>query len=122
MKITGHVGAIIPLEDRRDGSTFLSPNILYQLQRDFQQINLGMYIGKPPLVGGIWYRHSGGNADAIAVLVGLQQGIFKLGYSYDITVSKLSSVSAGSHELSLGLQFPCRPKKKRFRTIKCPSF
>jgi type IX secretion system PorP/SprF family membrane protein len=123
MKITAHVGAIIPLESRYSSEgTYLSPNILYQKQRDFQQINIGLYAGKAPLVGGLWYRHSGSNPDAVEVLVGLQQGIFKLGYSYDVTVSKLANVSAGSHEVSLGLQFPCRPKKKRFRTIRCPSF
>ena len=42
--------------------------------------------------------------------------------SFSKTVSKLYNASAGSHELSLGLQFACHPKKKRFRTLKCPSF
>jgi hypothetical protein len=91
---------------------------LYQLQRDFQQFNIGVYIAKPPLVGGLWYR----NQDSFIALIGLQQGIFKFGYSYDITVSKLANSSAGSHEVSMGIQFPCKPKKKRFRAVKCPSF
>jgi len=52
----------------------------------------------------------------------LQRGLFKFGYSYDITVSALSNSTGGSHELSLGFQFECRPKKKRFRAISCPSF
>ena len=46
----------------------------------------------------------------------------KIGYSYDVTVSKLSSNTAGSHEVSLQMQFECRPKKKKYRTISCPSF
>ncbi len=118
MKITGHVGAIIPISSRRDDETYISPNVLYQLQRDFQQINLGLYIAKPPLVGGLWYR----NRDSFIALVGIQQGIFKFGYSYDITVSKLANASAGSHEVSMGIQFPCHPKKKRFRAVRCPAF
>jgi type IX secretion system PorP/SprF family membrane protein len=118
MKITAHAGAIIPLSSRRNDETYISPNVLYQLQRDFQQINLGVYIAKPPLVGGLWYR----NRDSFIALIGIQQGIFKFGYSYDITVSKLANASAGSHEVSMGIQFPCRPKKKRFRAVKCPSF
>lgn len=118
MKITVHAGAIIPIAGSRDGSTYVSPNFIYQKQRDFNQYNIGFYISKAPLVAGLWYR----GGDAFIALIGLQQGIFKFGYSYDVTVSKLYNVSAGSHELSLGLQLGCHPKKKRFRTIKCPSF
>ncbi|MFM8432582.1 MAG: type IX secretion system membrane protein PorP/SprF [Bacteroidota bacterium] len=118
MKITAHAGAIIPLGGTRDNSMYISPNILYQKQRDFNQFNVGFYVAKAPLIGGLWYR----GQDSFIALVGLQQGIFKFGYSYDVTVNKLYNASAGSHELSLGLNFPCHPKKKRFRTIKCPSF
>ncbi|MEO0312544.1 MAG: hypothetical protein RIQ89_2201 [Bacteroidota bacterium] len=118
MKLTGHFGALIPVGGNRNEETFISPNILYLRQRDFQQINVGVYVAKAPLVGGLWYR----NKDSFIALVGLQQGIFKIGYSYDITVSKLAGVSAGSHEISLGFQFQCHPKKKRFRTVRCPSF
>ena len=118
MKITAHAGAIIPLGGTRDNSMYISPNILYQKQRDFKQFNVGFYVYKAPLIGGLWYR----GQDAFIALVGIQQGIFKLGYSYDVTTSKLYNASAGSHELSLGLNFACHPKKKRFRTIKCPQF
>ncbi|MFM7216390.1 MAG: type IX secretion system membrane protein PorP/SprF [Bacteroidota bacterium] len=118
MKITAHAGAIIPLGGTRDNSMYISPNLLYQKQRDFNQFNVGFYVAKAPLIGGLWYR----GQDSFIALVGLQQGIFKFGYSYDVTVNKLYNASAGSHELSLGLNFACHPKKKRFRTIKCPSF
>jgi type IX secretion system PorP/SprF family membrane protein len=118
MKITVHAGAVLPLGGRRDNSMYISPNFIYQKQRDFNQYNIGFYVAKAPLVGGLWYR----GGDAFILLIGLQHGIMKFGYSYDVTVSKLYNASAGSHELSLGLQFPCHPKKKRFRTIKCPSF
>lgn len=118
MKITAHVGALIPLSGRHSEESYISPNVLYQIQRDFQQFNVGVYIAKPPLVGGLWYR----NKDSFIALVGLQQGIFKFGYSYDLTVSKLSNASAGSHELSFSMQFQCHPHKKRFRAVKCPAF
>lgn len=118
MKITAHAGALLPLPGKQDDETYISPNILYQKQRDFQQFNIGVYVAKPPLVGGLWYR----NKDSFIALVGLQQGIMKFGYSYDLTVSKLANASAGSHELSFSMQFPCHPKKKRFRAVKCPAF
>ena len=133
MKYTAHVGALIPTrgsstyKGRLEG-TFLSPNILYQQQQAFNQLNIGMYVIKTPLVGGLWYRgYFNGpkfiSGDSFIALIGIQKELFKFGYSYDVTVSKLSNnVSAGSHEISFGMQFECRPKKKRFKAISCPTF
>jgi len=81
-------------------------------------LNLGMYLVKGNFVGGIWYR----NFDAFILLLGFQTGNFKIGYSYDVTISRLAVNTAGSHELSLQLQFECRKKKKKFRLTSCPSF
>lgn len=123
MKITAHAGVQIPLESQKRGSnTYISPNILYQQQQNFSQINMGLYVGKGPFVGGVWTRYNFVNMDAIMLLVGIQQGIFKFGYSYDITISKLAPSTAGAHEISFGMQFNCKKPKKRFRTISCPSF
>lgn len=116
MKFTGHAGAMIPLE--KGNESYISPNILYQRQQNFQQLNLGLYFVKGPIVGGIWYR----NQDAFIILFGYQTGSFKFGYSYDVTVSKIANATAGSHEVSFQLQLECRPKKKKFRTVSCPSF
>jgi type IX secretion system PorP/SprF family membrane protein len=117
MKFTGHAGALLPIGDKGN-ETFISPNILYQKQQDFQQLNLGVYIAKGAIVGGLWYR----NQDSFIALIGFQQHFFKIGYSYDVTVSKLTNTTAGSHEISFSLQFECKPKKKKFRTVSCPSF
>lgn len=136
MKVTAHMGALLPVGEsgggyrgrvNRDEGTFISPNILYQQQAAFNQLNLGMYILHSPIVGGLWYRGNFGkdkfmSSDSFIALVGVQKGIFKFGYSYDVTVSALSNSTGGSHEVSLGLNFECRPKKKRFRAISCPSF
>lgn len=116
MKFTGHAGANIPLE--KGGETYLSPNILYQYQGQFQQLNLGLYFVKGNVVAGLWYR----NQDAAIALIGYQTQYFKFGYSYDVTISRLANVSAGSHEISMQFQLACRPKKRKFRTVSCPSF
>lgn len=131
MKITAHTGAIIAMGNqsakykrrrRRNANTLpessISPNILYKRQKDFQQLNLGLYVTKGPIVGGLWYR----NEDAFIVLVGMMTTNFRFGYSYDVTVSKLSNATSGSHELSMTIQFNCRPKKKKFTPVSCPSF
>jgi hypothetical protein len=112
----------------RDEGTWISPNVLYQQQASFNQLNLGFYVIKSPLVGGLWYRGNFGkdsfiSSESFVALLGVQKGMFKFGYSYDVTISKLTNnATAGSHEISFGVQFECRPKKKRFRTISCPSF
>ncbi|NBW59738.1 MAG: type IX secretion system membrane protein PorP/SprF [Crocinitomicaceae bacterium] len=50
------------------------------------------------LYGGLTYR----NSDAIGVLLGFSPiQKFTIGYSYDITINKLASVSRGSHEIVL---------------------
>jgi len=55
-------------------------------------------INNNELYGGLTYR----NSDAIGVLLGFSPiDKFTVGYSYDITVNKLVSVSRGSHEIVL---------------------
>jgi hypothetical protein len=131
MKLTAHVGAMLPVAgsdvDDLDDGTFISPNAMYQQQDKFNTMNVGVYVLHAPLVGGLWYRGSFDDdsfifSDSFIALVGLQKGIFKMGYSYDVTVSELSNVAAGSHEVTFGLQFDCRPKKRRTRVIRCPQF
>lgn len=122
MKLTGHIGAILPLGS--GGSLYsekeesISPNILYTRQGTSQQLNMGVYVKKGALVGGVWYR----NKDAFILTLGLESDMIKVGYSYDVTLSKISIISGGSHEVSLALNFNCKPKKKQFRPISCPSF
>ena len=116
VKVTLHGGAIISLE--KNNESYLSPNILFQAQQDFKQLNLGLYYVKGPFVAGLWYRSS----DAVIALIGLQDKHFKFGYSFDVTVSKLAGNTAGSHEISLQFQMECKAKSKKYRTISCPSF
>lgn len=127
MRFTGHVGTTISIEssNARKGTleeTTLSLNALYMHQQDFQQLNYGIYFNKYPFVGGVWFRQNFNNPDAMIFLVGLQQEAFKFGYSYDLTVSKLSNASGGSHEFSVTFQFECPQKMKRIRPINCPQF
>lgn len=126
IKLTLHGGAKIPLQGRRTRrrgqETVIMPNILYQQQQDFQQFNYGVYLSQSFFVIGLWVRQSIKNPDAFILLAGYQQTGLKFGYSYDLTISRLSYATGGSHEFSLILNFPCREKKPRRRPIQCPSF
>jgi type IX secretion system PorP/SprF family membrane protein len=115
-KVTIHGGGLIQLEKREEH--YISPNILFQAQQKFTQLNLGLYYIRGPFVCGLWYR----NADAVIALVGVQNKQMKFGYSYDVTVSKLAGSSAGSHEISLQIQFNCKKPVKKYRLTSCPSF
>lgn len=118
-KYTAHAGANIPLSHGRyEDETYISPNILYQVQGDFQQMNLGLYAKKGAIVGGLWYR---GN-DSFIILLGLESGKTRIGYSYDVTISKLTNATAGAHEISLGYTFSCKVPPKKYRPGICPSF
>ena len=121
MRFTGHVGADIPLGNRGKyySTTSIMPNIIYQYQNGFQELNIGTYVKYGNFTVGAWYR----NRDAFILCFGITTDKFKLGYSYDITVSKLGNgISGGSHEVSMGFNLKCRRKPKNFRKISCPSF
>ncbi len=126
MKFTVHAGAVIPIEKKkRDGDAKLSPNVLYRRQGEFQQLNLGLYVNKGPLVAGLWFRgllFGEKYRDSFIATIGIQTDVIRFGYSYDVTISELTPSTGGSHEVSLGINFECRAKKKKFRTIACPSF
>lgn len=67
---------------------------------------------------GIGFR----NGDAITFL--MKVGFFKffqLGYSYDVTTSKLRVASSNTHEIILAIT-PCAPEKMGRRAISCPAF
>jgi type IX secretion system PorP/SprF family membrane protein len=126
MKFTAHAGAVIPIErKKRDGDAKLSPNVLYRRQGEFQQLNIGLYVNKGPLVGGIWFRgllFGARYRDSFIATIGIQTDVVRFGYSYDVTISELTPSTGGSHEVSLAINFDCRRKKVKFRTIACPSF
>lgn len=119
-RYTAHVGTNIPIKknSKYEVNASISPNIIYTYQIGAKQINLGTYFTYGVLTAGVWWRPE----DAFMMTVGLAFPSFSLGYSYDITISRLSNASGGAHEISLGFQFPCKTRPKKFRTIGCPSF
>ena len=125
MKYTLHAGAVLPLQRSVTGvESTISPNIFYRKQGEFEQLNVGLYVNKGPLVGGIWYRGImfTDYRDAFIVTLGIKTDVVQFGYSYDLTISELTPSTGGAHEISMTIQFDCRGKRSKFRTINCPSF
>ena len=127
-KLTMHVGTVIDVTTSGSGvkrkitDPTISPNLVYQLQQNLEQLNYGLYMNKYPMILGFWYRNSFVNSDAATILIGMKYELFKIGYSYDITVSKLGVETGGAHEISFSWKLPCRPPKKQIKVINCPSF
>jgi hypothetical protein len=103
---------------------YFSPNLLFASQAAFKQVNAGAVLGIGLFYGGMFYRIASTNGDAFILLVGLKRGIFKMGYSYDATISSLNS-SGGTHELAVVLNFHDSEKVKEKRNSKrfssCPT-
>lgn len=110
LRLTIHSGAEFNLGARnnRSAGTFISPNIMFIKQGEFGQVNAGAYFGLGRIYAGLWYRHTFNNPDAAIALIGYRQGIFRIGYSYDLTISELASApggTGGTHEISLTINF-----------------
>lgn len=109
-RITLHGGAEFNLGTRnnRSAPTFISPNIMFIKQGEFGQINAGSYFGLGKIYAGFWYRHTFSNPDAAIALIGYRQGVLRIGYSYDLTISGLADApggTGGTHEISLTINF-----------------
>jgi type IX secretion system PorP/SprF family membrane protein len=124
-KYTFNAGMTIPIDNwKREPTTFVSPNILFQQQAKFRQVNFGAYLIKNYFIAGLWYRQTRPNSDAMMVLVGVKKDAIKIAYSYDLTVSDARAAATGSHEVSLVVELqPVSPKHiKKWRKISCPDF
>jgi type IX secretion system PorP/SprF family membrane protein len=99
---------------------------LFKKQAQFQQLDLGMYWYKNPVVLGVWYRGlpgiSKGGQDAIIFLAGYKIEQFNFGYSYDFTISRLIGSTGGVHEISLTYSWKAVRIQKKPRMVPCPDF
>jgi len=126
-KFTFHLGAKykFDLDDSRMVDFSISPNIIIIQQSRFQEINLGVYLYKNNYTLGIWARSSFYphlTNDAIIFILGLNLPTIRIGYSYDLSTTKIWRQSLGSHELSISFRFNCKEKIKGKNTISCPTF
>lgn len=135
IKYSLHAGARVLLDkstdSKKDKIYAIYPALNYKAQGKFDQIDLGFYYGYSAMTLGVWYRgiplfkaYQPGysNHDAVALLAGFVVDKLQIGYSYDLTISRLKTSTAGAHEITLNYIF-CRPKKKKKRIIvPCPKF
>lgn len=98
---------------------------IFKNQKDFRQLDIGIYWAQSPLTFGLWYRGipivNSDRGDSFAALIGIKRQKFSFGYSYDFTISNLINKTAGAHEISLTLEFT-KSRRRKLHTIPCPEF
>lgn len=117
----------------KDLKRYISPAFNYTHQQKYDQLDIGMYYCHVPLNIGLWYRGlpfkkyaaTYSSRESVAILIGLDldQYSMRIGYSYDITVSKLGIAnSLGAHELSMIYEIAKKRKKNKRVMVSCPKF
>jgi type IX secretion system PorP/SprF family membrane protein len=105
----------------------------FKSQNKFDQLDLGVYYEHNPIVIGVWYRgiplfkqYDDGyqNNDAVIALFGYNVKNLRIGYTYDMTISRLFSNTGGTHEISLTYEFASKEVSlsRRRRVVDCPKF
>lgn len=107
-----HTGFEFPLfNDSRKNRHILSPSLAFIQQSSFFQINVGTQYLYKKIYTGLFYRHARVNPDALIFLLGFKKDAWKIGYSFDFTLSSLGISQGGSHEISLLYQIPMNEGK-----------
>lgn len=116
MRISFQAGGEIPLWGYNIGQygTFISPNMLFVKQGSFAQLNVGAYVNLGVFFVGSWYRHANTNPDALVISLGIKHEQIKIGYSYDLTISKLGVNSGGAHEIGIGFLIGREEKESKY--------
>lgn len=109
---------------------YLMPAILFKMQGATQQLDAGIRFMRDdlPLEMGVFYRgipffpNAGGtlNQDALAFTVGWKTENWTFGYSYDLTISGLTPLTGGSHEISVIYEYATAYRK--LEQILCPIY
>ncbi|MFC2176082.1 PorP/SprF family type IX secretion system membrane protein [Bacteroidota bacterium] len=116
IKYVGHYSMLVSLSKVRSKNPFyLSPNVMYEHQKTLSSLNVGIYALRAPVMLGVWYRNEfkfeANDTDAIMFNIGVrgtnrsQKFMYQIGYSYDLTLSKLAGSTSGSHEISVIIEF-----------------
>lgn len=93
----------------------------YKAQQKWDQVDFGMYYTQEPLIVGVWYRgipliksYEPGyaNNDAVTFMAGAKMKDVRVAYSYDLTISRLASNTAGSHEVSIIWEYITKQKRR----------
>ncbi len=109
---------------------YLMPALLFKAQGPAKQLDIGCRFMRDdmPLEMGVFYRGlpilpnagKGINHDALAFTMGWRTENWTFGYSYDLTISGLTPLTGGSHEITIIYEYATRSRK--LDQIVCPIY
>lgn len=130
LKYTFFGGANFHIEELRYKRNMHRLTGAFQIKKQgqTQQMDLGAYYQKNSLMVGLWYRGiplltNNPSNDAVIILLGYTDNNFTVGYSYDLTVSRLITYTGGAHELSFVYRFDAGSifGGREYAPLPCPS-
>lgn len=104
-------GMHIPLSSLSSDRMFLSPNMLFSYTAGSYQLTLGSLYTFRSFFTGAWIRAARKNIDAVIASAGVRYDNWRISYSYDLTLSKLTPSTYGSHELGFTIIFEDTSKR-----------
>lgn len=134
LTISLHGGYRFIIEQKsKELKRYISPAFNYRHQQKYDQLDIGVYYYHLPLNVGLWYRGlpfkkyaaTYSSRESIAILLGfdITEYNLRVGYSYDLTISKLGvSNSLGAHEISLIYEVAKKKKRNKRILVSCPKF
>jgi type IX secretion system PorP/SprF family membrane protein len=133
LSLHGGYRFIIEQKSRVDLRRYVSPAFNLRHEAKYDQLDIGVYYFHMPLNVGVWYRGlpfkkyapTYGNQESLALLIGLDLSprLVRLGYSFDLTVSRLGVAnSLGAHEISIIYEIAKKRKRNKRMLVSCPKF
>lgn len=133
MKFSAHVGWKVPIEAFRESPNRKSLRLManFKAQGKWDQLDLGAIYSVHGINAGLWYRgipmkpYQPGyqNNEAMVIMLGYEfKTGLSVGYSYDLTLSRLSGHSGGAHEIAVIYEITNSRKKLKRRIVPCAKF
>ena len=113
------------IERHKDDDVFLKPGILFQIQKNQNEIFYGANCSVNPFEFGLWARQDlKFNYDAIVLLAGFSWLGYNFYYTYDVNMKNIQFFSAGmgAHEVTFLYNFQYKEKGRKKGAVKCPRF
>ncbi len=138
IKINAHLGYKINITKNggpkyylaREKEYSISPIIHYRFQNKADQFDFGLAGVADQMLFGIWYRglplikdynRKNINSESIILMIGWVYNNWNFNYGYDITASKLTGYTNGSHEINIAYVISKPKSRFKYRRLPCPN-